>query len=402
MTEINKELVDTLSKKIKSQADLFGKDGMAKLLIKSLAEKVLEGELTDHLGYDKNDPRGNNSGNSRNGKTEKTVSSEQGELILDIPRDRNGSFEPKLIPKNVSRLPGLDEKILSLYSRGMSTRDIQEQLEDIYGVEISPSLISTVTDSVIDEVKNWQGRGLDAIYPIVYLDAIVVKIKENRQVINKSIYLALGVNMEGHKELLGMWINQTEGSKFWLSVLTELKNRGIKDIFICCVDGLTGFPNAIEAVFPQTRVQLCIVHIMRNCFQYVSHKNRKALAKDMKKIYSASTIELAEAALTDFSELWDKQYPAISKIWLDNWVNIIPFFDYPEDIRKVIYTTNAIESLNMTIRKYIKNKRFFPSDDSAFKQVYLAIQNVSKKWTMPVKDWPSALNRFAIEFENRI
>ncbi len=291
---------------------------------------------------------------------------------------------------------------MSLYARGMSTRDIQAQLQDLYGVEVSPALISNVTEGVSEEVRAWQSRSLDAVYPIVYLDALVVKIKENKQVINKAIYLALGVNCQGSKEVLGMWVSQNEGAKFWLSILTELRNRGLQDIFICCVDGLTGFPEAIEAVYPKTTVQLCIVHMIRNSLRYVSYKERKAVVADLKTIYRAQTVDEAESALTVFAEKWDSQYPSISRLWLEHWEKIIPFFAYPGEIRKVVYTTNAIESLNMTFRKVLKNKRFFPSDEAAFKQLYLALQNISKKWTMPIRDWGLAMNRFMIQFGDRV
>jgi putative transposase len=318
-----------------------------------------------------------------------------------MPRDRNGEFEPIIVAKGQTRFTGFDDKILVLYSRGMTVRDIQAALQDLYGVEVSAGLISKVTEAVEEERKLWQNRSLDAIYPIVYLDALVVKVRHEGRVINKAIHLALGVNLAGQKELLGMWVTQNESSKFWLSVLTELQNRGVKDIFIACVDGLTGFPEAIEAVFPQTQIQLCIVHMVRNSLNYVSWKHRKAVAADLRKIYTAPTAAEAELALVDFAEQWDTLYPTISKSWLNHWTRITPFFAFPNDIRKAIYTTNAIESMNMTLRKVLRNHRSFPSDDSALKVVFMAINNISKKWTMPIKDWKAALNRFAIEFEGR-
>jgi transposase-like protein len=319
-----------------------------------------------------------------------------------VPRDRKDTFEPVILQKNQTRFDGFDDKILSLYARGMSTRDIQDQLKDLYGVDVSSSLISTVTEGVIEEVKAWQNRTLDSVYPIVYLDALVIKVKENKQVMNKSFYLALGVNLEGQKELLGMWVSQNEGAKFWLSILTELKNRGLKDIFISCVDGLTGFPDAIEAVYPKTKIQLCIVHLIRNSLRFVPWKDKKIVASDLKTIYKAATLEEAEQALEDFSAKWDIKYANISRIWLDRWEHVSVFFEYPEEIRKIIYTTNAIESLNMTLRKVIKNKRFFPSDDAAFKQLFLAVGNISKRWSRPVSEWGLALNRFMIEFGDRM
>lgn len=399
---LDPKLVDDLIKNCNSKEDIFGENGLIKSLVKSIVERALGAELTTHLGYDKHDPSGNNSGNSRNGTCRKTIKGEYGEVEIEVPRDRKGDFEPELIQKNQTRFDGFDDKIISLYARGMSTRDIQAQLQDLYGIEVSPTLISNVTEAVMEEVKAWQSRSLDAVYPIVYMDAIVVKIKDNKQVINKAIYLVLGVNMEGKKELLGMWVSQNEGAKFWLSVLTEIRNRGVQDIFISCVDGLTGFPDAIEAVFPKTTVQLCIVHLIRTSLRYVSYKDRKEVVADLKTIYQARTLEEAEFALQSFSEKWDHQYPAISKTWFDRWVNVIPFFAYPNEIRRVIYTTNAIESLNMTLRKVTKNKRFFPSDEAAFKQLYLSLQQIMKKWTMPIHNWSSAMNRFNIEFSDRM
>lgn len=399
---INVEMLDDLIGKCKTPEDFFGENGLLKQFIKAVTERALQAELSDHLGYEKHDPKGKNSGNSRNGSTAKTVKGTFGETEIEVPRDRQGTFEPQFIQKRQKRFDGFDEKILSMYARGMTTRDIQCQLEDLYGVEVSPTLISQVTDAVIDEVKLWQSRPLDATYPIIYFDAIIVKIRMDKQIINKAIHLALGVNMEGEKELLGMWCNTTEGAKFWLSVLTELKNRGVQDVLICCCDGLTGFPAAIEAVYPHAKIQLCIVHLIRQSLRYVSWRDRKALAADLKRVYGAATQDEAEIALTTFADKWDTQYPTVSQVWLRHWENVVPFFGYPPEIRKVIYTTNAIESLNMTLRKVIKNKRVFPSDDAAFKQIYLSLQNISKKWTMPIRDWKPALARFTIEFEGRV
>jgi len=396
------KLLDEVLKGCKTQEDLFGEKGVVKQFVKRLAEKALQGELTHHLGYEKHDIAGYNSGNSRNGKSIKTIKGEFGETELQVPRDRNGTFEPRFIAKGQSRFTGFDDKILAMYARGLSTRDIQAQLQELYGVEVSPALVSTVTDEVIAEVKSWQNRPLDEVYPIVYLDCIVVKIKSNNQVTNKAIYLALGINMDGQKELLGMWIAQTEGAKFWAGVLTELRNRGLKDILIACVDGLTGFPEAIESLYPQTQVQLCIVHMIRNSLKYVGYKERKELAEDLKTIYTAVTAEEAKTSLEIFAQKWDHRYPTISRSWRNHWENVIPFFSYPEDIRRVIYTTNAIESVNMTLRKVIKNKRVFPDDESALKLLYLAINNIAKKWTMPIKDWGSALGVLSIMFEGRL
>ena len=394
--------IDGLLASCKNKADIFGEDGLIKTLVKSILERALEGEMTEHLGYTKHDPKGNNSGNSRNGYSKKTVSGQFGNIDLAVPRDRRDEFEPAIVQKHQTRFEGFDDKILSLYARGMSTRDIQDQLKDLYGVDISPSLISTVTESILEEVKTWQNRTLDAVYPIVYLDALVVKIKENKQVINKAIHLALGVNCEGKKELLGMWVTEKEGSKYWMNIMTELRNRGVKDIFISCIDGLIGLPEAIEAVFPKTKVQQCIVHLIRNSLKLVPWKDRKEVAVDLKTIYSAHTEEGALQALEEFGSKWDSKYQNISRSWLEKWSHISIFFAYPEEIRKIIYTTNAIESLNMSIRKVIKNKRFFPSDDAAFKQIFLALQNISRRWTMPIRDWNLAVNRFMIEFGDRM
>jgi putative transposase len=395
------ELIDELLKGYQCPEDLMGEGGIFKQLTKALVERCLSAELDHHLSAEQAEAEVDSPKNRRNGTSKKTIKGEFGEAEIGIPRDRTGAFEPQLIEKGQTRFTGFDGKILSLYARGMTTRDIQGQLQDLYGVNVSHSLVSTVTEAVEAERKAWQNRSLDAVYPIVYFDALVVKVRQDGRVINKAIHLALGVNLLGRKELLGLWMTENESSKFWLSVLTELQNRGVKDIFIACVDGLTGFPEAIETVFPQTRVQLCIVHLVRNALSYVSYKDRRAVAADLKSIYSAATATDAEAALMDFAAMWDARYPTISKSWMTHWERIIPFFVFPADIRKAIYTTNAIESLNMTLRKVLRNHRSFPTDESAMKVIYLAIANVSKKWTMPIRDWKSALNRFAIEFEGR-
>jgi|EPASupsiteSAE347_1022098.scaffolds.fasta_scaffold17872_1 putative transposase len=396
------EMLDEVLKGCKTEKDLFGEKGVVKQFVKRLAERALKGELTHHLGYEKHDPTGYNSGDSRNGSSKKTIKGEFGEAEIEVPRDRNGDFEPRFIGKGQTRFTGFDDKIMAMYARGLSTRDIQSQLQEIYGVEVSPGLISAVTDEVLEDVKAWQNRPLDNVYPIVYLDCLVVKIKQNNQVTNKAVYLALAINMEGQKELLGMWISQNEGAKFWLGVLTELKNRGVKDILIACVDGLTGFPEAIEHVYPKTQTQLCIVHMIRNSLKYVSYKERKELAQDLKTIYTAATADEARSNLETFGKKWDHRYPTVSRSWYSHWENITPFFAFPSDLRKVIYTTNAIESLNMTLRKVIKNKRSFPDDDSAIKLLYLAVNNAAKKWTMPVRDWGTALGVLAIMFEGRL
>ena len=400
--EIDPKILDELLKHYEKPEDFLGREGIFQNLQKALLERILKEELTTELGYSKHSSSGINSGNSRNGYGEKTLKGDRGHLTIEVPRDRNGEYEPKLVPKNRTRFDGFDDKIISLYSRGMSTRDIQDQLKDLYGVEISATLISNVTDAVIDEVKAWQSRPLDRIYPIVYLDALVIKVKEDRRIINKAFYLALGVNDEGEKELLGIWISKNEGAKFWLSILTEIKERGVEDILIACVDGLTGFPEAIEAVYPETDVQLCTVHMVRNSLRLVSWKCQKKVASDLRKIYTAKTIGEAELALDSFADKWDSQYPSISKNWKEKWELLTACFVYPEDIRRAIYTTNAIESLNMTLRKFIKQKRVFPTDDAALKQLYLALQNVSRRWTKPIPNWQRALNCFTIMFGERL
>jgi putative transposase len=399
---IDNELIDNLLKNYKKPEDLIGENGLLKQLTKQLLERAMAAEMTEHVGYEKHDPGGHNSGNSRNGKSAKTIKGTFGELALETPRDRNGTFEPQIIEKHQRRFTGFDKNILSLYSRGLSTREIQQHLEEIYGVEVTAGLISSVTDEVIDEVKTWQNRQLDAVYPIMYLDAIQFKVRDSGHVKNKAIYLAIGVTMEGYKEVLGLWIAQTEGAKFWLQVVTELKNRGVTDIFIACVDGLKGFPEAIESVFPQTEVQLCIVHLVRHSLNFVGWKQRKEVAADLKLIYRAATEAEAEQRLTEFSLKWDAKFPMIAKSWRSNWTRVIPLFAHPPEIRKIIYTTNAIESLNMSLRKVTKARGSFPNDEAVSKLLYLALRNIAKKWTMPVYAWKDALNRFAIIYENRL
>jgi putative transposase len=371
-------------------------------LTKAVVERALQGEMTHHLGYEKHSPEGKNTGNSRNGKSSKKIRGKRGQIEIDVPRDRASSFEPQLIKKGQTRFDGFDDKIISMYARGMTCREIRAHLQEIYGVEVSPDLISTVTDSVIDEVRTWQSRPLDAVYPILYLDALQVKVKAEGRVSNKAIYLAIGVNMQGLKEVLGMWASETEGAKFWLSIITELKNRGVADIFIACVDGLKGFPEAIEAIYPKTQVQLCLVHLMRFSLAYVSFKDRKAVAADLKAIYRAATTEEAEQHLEAFAEKWDARYPSIAKSWRGNWARVIPMFGLPPDIRRAVYTTNAIESLNMSLRKVIKTRASFPNDEAAFKLLFLALRNAAKKWTMPIRNWSQAMQAFSIIFEGRV
>ncbi len=399
---IDKKIIDELLKNYKKPEDLLGDKGLFKELQKALLERVLEGEMTHHLGYKKSEVKGRNSGNSRNGTSGKRLKGEYGEMDIKVPRDRNGDFDPQFIKKRQTRFDGFDDKIISLYARGLSVRDIQAQLEDLYRVEISPDLISTVTSEVIQEVTEWQNRSLDPLYPIMYLDGIVVKVRDEGHIRNKTVYLVLAVNLEGQKELLGMWIEQTEGAKFWLRVVTELQNRGVQDVFIASVDGLKGFEDAIHSVFPETQVQLCIVHMIRNSLKYVSYKERKKVAGDLKRIYQATNKDEARINLDEFKNKWDSKYPLIGKLWGRNWEQIVPFLAYPDYIRKAIYTTNAIESLNRSLRKILKTKGSFPNDEAVMKTMYLALRNIARKWTMPIKDWGLALNQFGIIFGERL
>jgi transposase-like protein len=398
---MNKKELEAFAKEaakgIKTQKDLAE---FSQTLTKITVEAALNAELDEHLGYDKHHQ--SDSNNNRNGVTRKQLQTEDGTFELTTPRDRDGSFEPQLVGKHQRRFTSMGDKILSLYAKGMTTREIQATFQEMYDADVSPTLVSRVTESVMDEVIEWQSRPLDAVYPIVYLDCIVVKIRQDKQIINKAIFLALGVNLTGHKELLGMWIAEQEGARFWLNVLTELQNRGVKDILIACVDGLKGFPDAINTVYPDTRIQLCIVHMVRNSVKFVPWKDYKPVTADLKQIYQSVTEEEALKALDNFAARWDDKYPQISKSWRNHWQNLNTLFDYPEDIRKVIYTTNAIESLNSVVRKAIRKRKLFPSDDSARKVVYLAILDASKKWTMPIRNWKAAMNRFMIDFEDRL
>ena len=396
--EIIDQIIDQLDLSGITQDELFGKQGLARYLTSRLLNKVLEAEMDIHLGYKKNSNEGDNSGNSRNGYSKKTVLTQDQEVELNIPRDRNSEFEPEIVPKYSKRLPLFNDQIISLYSRGMTVRDIQAHLNEIYGVEVSPELISKVTDAVHEDVRSWRTRPLDSIYPIVYLDALCIKSRQNGKNENKALYLALGINMEGRKEVLGFYLSENEGAKFWLGVLTDLKDRGVQDIFIACMDGLTGFPDAVRAVYPATKVQLCIVHMVRNSTKYVSYKDLKAVCQDLKQIYTAVNEDEALEALEDFGKNWNSKYPMIQRSWEAHWDDLNEFFAYPEQIRRVIYTTNAIESLNATLRKVTKNRAAFPDDDAIMKIMYLAIQKASKKWTMPIRNWGLALNQFAILF----
>lgn len=395
-----KQAVDLLIDKDTDLTSFFAKDGMLKELTKNLFERALKAEMDEHLGYG---PYGRvEKENSRNGVGKKSLITESGVLDLEVPRDRNAEFAPVLVPKRQTRIEGLDQKILSLYAKGMSLSDIKIQIQELYGAEISESLISRVTDNVMDEVRSWQNRPLEAIYAIVYFDALVVKVRQDKRIINKAVYVALGIDLSGRKDILGLWISENEGAKFWLNNFTEMKNRGLKDILIACSDNLTGMSEAISAVYPQTEHQLCIVHQIRNSLSYVSYKDRKELAADLKLVYSSITEDEALTALSDFDMKWGKQYPHIAKSWQSNWQNLVVFLQYPEVIRRIIYTTNAIESLNSQLRKVTNNKRVFPSDDSVFKALYLTIDYITRKWTMPIQNWGEAMAHFLIKYEGRI
>jgi len=399
--ELDKELIDKLLAGYKGPEDLIGEHGLLKQLTKALVERALNAELTHHLGYEKHDPEGRLSGNSRNGTSRKRLKGDFGEAEIAVPRDRNGTFTPQIVPPHQRRFTGFDDKILSMYARGMTTREIQGHLEEIYGVEVSPSLISTVTDAVIEEVREWQSRPLEPLYPILFLDALMVKMRREGRVENRAVYVAVGIDLEGHKDVLGLWTSANEGAKFWLQVLTEIRNRGVKDIFIACVDGLKGFPQAIETVFPQAQVQTCIVHLVRASLNYVGWKERKQVAADLKEVYRATTADEAEQRLAAFAAKWDNRYAPIAALWRRQWPQVIPFFAFPAEIRKVIYTTNAVESLNMSLRKSLKPRVAFPSEEAALKVMYLALRNVIRKWEKSIH-WKAALNCFTVLWEDRI
>tara|TARA_B100000949_G_scaffold58486_1_gene51712 strand:+ start:22 stop:1263 length:1242 start_codon:yes stop_codon:yes gene_type:complete len=409
MDEKLESRAEQLAEEFATSAPTIGElNQLMRLMMKSGLERMLNTEMDVHLGRrgDAESPaveEAKRSGNRRNGRSKKTVQGDLGEVTLNTPRDRDGTFEPQIIEKHQRRIPDFDEKILALYAKGMTTRDIQEIVEELYGVEVSATLVSEITADLDAEVTAWRSRSLDSVWPIVYLDGIVVHVRgENRRVSQHTIYVALGVNLEGKKELLGLWLSQTEGAKFWLSCLTDLKNRGLDDIFVACIDGLSGFAEAIHTAYPQARVQLCIVHLVRAALRYVSSEDSKQVIVDLKKIYQAATVEESETALEEFSQAWDAKYPTIAKVWRSKWTDIITLFDFPPPIRKAIYTTNAIESVNSVIRKFTKNRKIYPNEASALKLIYMAIHEASKKWTMPIQHWKPALNHFAILFEDRV
>ena len=400
MTTVRPEILDELLAGYERPEDLLGEEGLFRQLKKALLERALGAELSAHLGYEKGDSAGRGTGNSRNGYSSKTVLTDDGELELAIPRDRIGSFEPLIVPKGERRLDGFDDRIVSLYARGMTVREIQGHLQELYGVDVSPDLISRVTDAVLEEVRAWQTRPLDPLYPVVFFDALRVKIRDEGLVRNKAVYLALAITAEGDKEVLGLWIEQSEGAKFWLKVMNELKARGVGDILIAVVYGLTGFPDAIGAVFPQTTVQTCIVHLIRNSLAFVSWKDRKRVIPDIRAIYRAETVEAAMARLDEFEVKWGAQYPAIAPSWRRAWEHVVPMFAFPPAIRKMIYTTNAVESLHRSLRKIIKTRGSFPSDEAATKLLFLAIRNAGIRWKRPI-EWTAAMGQFAILFADR-
>ena len=398
------ETIEKLIKELdlKKGTEIFGENGLVKQITKRLVEKALEAEMTEHLGYEKGHRGDGPRENPRNGTTKKGLKTDAGEIEIEVPRDRKGTFEPVLVKKRQTRLTGFDDKVLSLYARGMSTREIQGHLAELYGTEVSPDLISRVTDAVLEDVQEWRRRPLAAIWPIVYLDALVLRVRDGGSVRRKSAYMAIGVGVDGRKEVMGLWLEETEGAKFWLKVVTELKNRGVEDILIACVDGLKGFPEALESVFPKVTVQTCIVHMIRNSTRFVGWKDRRQVAGDLKPIYTAVDRDAALEALDQFEQTWGARYPMIAQSWRSNWERVVPFLEFPADLRRILYTTNAIESFNARVRKLVNGKGHFPNDDAAYKLVYLAVVAAEKRWTRPPKGWGQAMNQLAIHFEGRL
>ena len=398
-SEIEKEMMEIISEGCKTPAELTAK---LKGLFAGTLEKMLEAEMDEHLGYEKNSVAGNGSGNSRNGHGQKTVRSEWGEAEITVPRDRNGSYEPQAVEKRQTRTDDIEQRIISMYAKGMSTRDIEDHLRDIYGIEASSSLISRITDKIMPAVTEWQNRPLEAVYPIVFLDGIVFKVRRDAKVVNKCMYTVLGINMSGRKEILGMWLGENESASFWASICNDLRNRGVCDILIACRDNLGGFSQAIEAAFPHTEQQLCVIHQIRNSTRYVSAKDIKALMRDLKLVYGAVNEESALMALEDFRQIWGKKYPQIPKSWETNWAELSTYFKYPQEVRTIIYTTNAVEGFHRMLRKYTKTKTIYPTDDAVRKSVYLSIQEISKKWTMPIRDWGMVIGQLSLFFGDRL
>ena len=395
------EVIDQLLAGARTEEEIAGPGGLLAQLTKRLVERAMEVELTDHLGYEPHHEPAGGTGNTRNGTSPKTLITEHGKVPLDAPRDRDGSFEPQIVRKRQRRFEGFDDKILALYSRGLSVRDIEAHLEEIYGVKVGRELISKVTDGVMDDVRAWAARPLEDVYPVIFLDALVLKIRENGTVGRRACYLALGITLEGDRDVLGMWFQENEGAKFWMQVLSDLKQRGVQDILICCVDGLKGFPEAIEAIFPRTTVQTCVVHLIRHSLKYVPRREREHVARDLKPIYTAVDADAAQHELERFDEKWGARFPVITQAWLNAWEYVIPFLAFPEEVRRVIYTTNAIEALNRQLRKAIKTKGHFPSEDAARKLIYLAVTNAVPAWTR-TRNWTVALLAFKIHFGDRV
>lgn len=404
--DLTQEMIEQLKadlKTAKTYQDLMGENGAIKKIIKASLEGMLDAELTEHLGYEKYSPIGKNTGNSRNGKTYKTLKNDNGEIELTVPRDRNGTFDPVIVKKYERTLGPIEDKIISMYAKGMTTRDIQSHVQEFYGLDISASLVSQITDKIIDLAKQWHNRPLEPVYPIVFFDAIHYKVTNEGKVTNKAAYTCLALDITGRKDLLGLWISEAEGANFWLGVLTELKNRGVNDILIACVDGLTGFPEAINTVFPGTEVQLCIIHLIRNTLRYIASKDQKSFMKELRQVYSAPTEEAALIALDRLEDNWAKKYSLSIRTWRQNWAHASTFFKYPDKIRKIIYTTNAVEAVHRQFRKVTKAKSIFPNDDSLKKMLYLAYRDISKKWTvMPVQNWSVALSHLSIIFDQRL
>jgi putative transposase len=389
--------------KAKNYDDLMGKDGAIKKLIAKSLEQMLESELTEHLGYEKHSPTGKNTGNSRNGKTHKTLKNDNGEIEITVPRDRNGEFDPVIVKKYERTIGPIEDKIISMYAKGMTTRDIQSHIQELYGLDVSATLVSNITDKIVNTATEWQNRPLETMYPIVFFDAIHYKVKdETKRVISKAAYTCLGVDVNGRKDLLGLWVGEAEGANFWLSVFTELNNRGMKDVLVACVDGLKGFPEAINTVFPKAEIQLCVIHQIRNTLKYIASKDQKEFMKQLKPVYSAPTEEAALESLKMLEETWAKKYPLALKSWRQNWNNLATFFKYPEEIRTVIYTTNAVEAVHRQFRKVTKTRSLFPNDDALKKMLYLAYRDLSKKWTMPIRNWAIVISNFSIIFEERL
>ncbi|MGK9370178.1 IS256 family transposase [Melioribacter sp. Ez-97] len=399
--EIIKQLKSDLSK-AKTYDDLMGKNGAIKKLISKTLETMLQEELTEHLGYERYSPAGRNSGNNRNGKTYKTLRNDNGEIDIAVPRDRNGTFDPIIVKKYERTLGAIEDKIISMYAKGMTTRDIQSHLQELYGLDISASLISQITDKIIDLAKEWHNRPVESIYPIVFFDAIHYKVTSEGKVINKAAYTCLSLNMDGRKDLLGLWVSEAEGANFWLTVLTELKNRGLEKILIACVDGLKGFPEAINTVFPNTEIQQCIIHLIRNTLKYIASKDQKQFMQELRKVYSAPTEEAALIALDKLEESWGKKYSLAIKTWRNNWTHASTFFKYPDEIRKIIYTTNAVEAVHRQFRKVTKTRSIFPNDDALKKMLFLAYRDLSKKWTVQIQNWAVVISHLSVIFEDQL